>query len=266
MKGHFLRLIALSLLIPASFSALAQPIFAAPIPIAKTPLPNAQELLDNLFAPYAAAQTFRGTFDIVIKGSANKLSEMHLKTRYGFDERGDLARQDAVIHFVGRGESRPEQTLRFVDDGRLLSIIAQDQKACWPANQRDASPALSLVLKSLLETVVQNLNRTPNFVPSLSRGIDAGRPVFVLTAKHSDILRIVVDAQTRALRSLELSGDGGLSIRGSEQRFNEPINDAEIAWTPPADFKKVTEGDITFPPSLGITTPGRPRTVAPLPR
>ena len=262
MKSHFSRVVALFLVASTSFQVQAQTTSPVPVFKAKAPLPRAQELLDHLFDPYAAAQTFSGTFDILIKGNdpANKVSEIHLKTRHSFDERGDLTRQDAILRFVGREEPKQEQTLHFVDDGHHMAVVAIEQKVWWPTSQHDASSALATVLKPLLDGVVQVLNRTPNFVPSVSRGVDAGRPVFVLTAKHTDVLHIVVDAQTRALRSFELSDNvnGGVSIHGSEQRFNEPIRDAEFAWTAPPDFKQVAEGDVTFPPSLGITIPGSP--------
>lgn len=259
------RFLALLALLAAPNLALARPTSTQQT-CKKPPLPNAQYLLDHLYAPYEAARTFHGTFDILIKSDdpKNLVSEIHSKTLFRFDAKGDLAGQNSTTQYISRADPNQRQTMQSVDDGRAAKIIFKEQKVWWSsASERDKSPFLSTLLKPLLDGVVQVLNKTPNFVPVVSRGVDAGRPVFVLTAKNTDILRVVVDAQTRALRSFELTGN--LSIRGSNQFFDEPIGEEEFAWTPPADFKRIEEGDIALPAFLGATFQNRPIKVAPTP-
>ena len=93
-----------------------------------------------------------------------------------------------------------------------------------------------------------------DFVPVVARSIEAGRAVLVLKAKKGNILRAVLDEQTRALLSFEVKNN--VSIRGSNQTFNAPIADADLGWNAPADFRRVAPGEVLPPASLGITLPG----------
>ena len=224
----------------------------------KQPLPDAQYLLHHLYAPYEAARTFRGTFDILIQSDEpkNRVSEIHSTTLFRFDAKGDLTGQNSTTRYVSRADIKERQTMQSVDDGRAAKVIFEEQKVWSSASQRDTSPFLATLLKPLLEGVVQVLDKTPNFVPTVSGGVEAGRPVFILTAKNTDIFRVVVDAQTRALRSFELKDN--VSVRGLNQSFDEPISNEELTWTPPADFKEVAEGDVALPAFLGATFQGKP--------
>ena len=254
MKSYYVLLAVLAA--PSLVSAQNQ---SAPIVLAKAPqkpLPNALELIDNLYAPYAAAKTFSGNFDVLLLGKDQQhpIAEYHLKTAFRYDDKGDLEGQNTTMNVVGRAEPKPRQTFRFIDDGRANTVVFVDQKAWALKVPRDTSPALTAILKATLDSATLALHHSPGFVPVVSRGVDAGRPVWILKAKGSNAFRAVVDVQTRALRSFEILGeDQSVSIRGSEQEFDQPIADQVFTWTPPADFKQVAADDVHLPPSLGIS-------------
>jgi len=216
------------------------------------PMPKAQELFDNLFAPYVAAKTFSGNFDIFLLGNnpTNTLSEIHLQTAYRFDNNGDLARQNATVGVVGRVNSKEKATFHFIHSGQNFVVALDEQKSWWTTEQGDTVPAFQKLLKPILDDVIQVLNGQKDFVPVVSKSVEAGRPVWILKAKGSNAVRIVVDAQTRALRSLDIKDN--VSIRGYGQEFNEPIADESFTWTPPLDFKQVVEGAVSPPASLGF--------------
>lgn len=255
-------------LIAAPNLALAQTT-APPLRVAKTPqepMPKAQELLDNLFAPYEAAKTFRGKFDVLVKNNetTNTLSRLHLDTQFRYGENGRLERQNSALNFVGRREPKLQQTLRFVDDGQTSTVAASEQKVWWTTGDRNyTDTALSALLKPVLDDAVQALHDNPNFVPIIARGKSAGRPAFILTAKGSNVFRAVVDANSRALISFELLDN--LSIRGYDQFFDEPAADESFVWTPPADFKRVEESEVVLPAALGLVVQKRPATQAAAP-
>ncbi len=257
MKNIKIIPFALSTLVagPTLVSAQTQ---NAPVRVAKAPqepMPKAQELLDNLFAPYAVAKTFSGNFDIFIKSKeqSQPIEEYRLRTAFRFDDEGNLERQNTKMTVVGRAEPKERQTFQFVDDGRTNTVVFVDQKSWALKEPRDTSTALVNTLKSALDASTVALHNSPGFVPIISKGLDAGRPVWILKAKGSNAVRIVVDAKTRALRSFDiLDEDQRVSIRGSEQVFDEPIADEAFVWTPPADFKNVAADDIHLPPTLGI--------------
>ena len=234
---------------PSLVSAQTQ---TAPVRVAKAPMPKAQELFDNLFAPYAAAKTFSGNFDIFLLGNdpTNTLSEIHLQTAYRFDDNGDLARQNATIGVVGRVNPKEKATFHFIHSGQNFVVALDEQKSWWMTEQGDAIPAFQKLLKPILDDVIQVLNGQKDFVPIVSESVEAGRPVWILKAKGSNVVRIVVDAQTRALRSLDVKDN--VSIRGYGQEFNGPIADESFTWTPPLDFKQVVEGAVSPPASLGF--------------
>ena len=78
---------------PTLVSAQSQ---MAPVRLAKVaqePMPKAQELLDNLFAPYMAAKTFSGSFDVSIEGDTTKigLTEMNFQNALSFQRQGRFA-------------------------------------------------------------------------------------------------------------------------------------------------------------------------------
>ena len=225
-------------------------------------VPDAKELFDNMFAPYAVAKTFRGNIDIRIEGDdptsvLNTISSFQLQTIYRFSDRGDLVGQNTTLRIVGKGRSAEAQTLRFADDGRSANIVFVDQKSWSDAGQPATEPISTSLLKPILNVVIQAVDKTPGAVLVASNSVEAGRPVWVVTVQNSDALRVVVDAETRALRSLDIIGpDQKMSIRGSQQVFNEPIADGEFAWKAPVGFKRVPLGKVALPASLNITMPG----------
>ena len=255
MKVPFVLLALLAA--PSLVQAQSAPVVVAKAP--KEPLPKARELFDNLFAPYAAAKTYRGNFDIVLSGNEDTapISEIHLQAKHRMNDKGDMESQDTTLGFVSRADAKQQPTLRFVRNGRAGFLVLTSQKMWWspePSDNVDL-PVLSAVLKPLLDGVTQAINQMPGFVPIISKGKEAGRPVFILKAEGTNVLRVVVDAQTRALRSFELKDS--LSIRGSNQTFDESIADAEFTWTPPADFKQVALDEIALPPFLKATVNGQ---------
>ena len=255
-------LVLLALVAAPSLVSAQTPTQPVRVAASQETMPNAQELFDNLFAPYAAARTFSGNIDIKFEGdnpenALDAISNFRLQTRYRFNEKGDLLGQDATLQIIGKGDDAEKQTLRLFDDGRTAYVVFVDQKAWSKVDQRDAIPALTSLLKPILDAVIQAVDKTPEAVLIVSEGIEAGRPVWIVTAQNSDALRVVVDTETRALRSLDVNGqDQKISIRGSQQAFNETLADTEFVWKAPAGFKKVPLGKIALPPSLTITIPG----------
>ena len=229
----------------------------APIRIAKAPqapLPDAQQLLDNLFAPYQAARTFRGNFDIDIKAANNAIAEIHLDSRFRYDDKGNLNGQFDTLRVVGRAKPRERQTFVFVGENQNQKLVLVEQKAWWVPAQRENSPALATFIQPIVEGVVAALENDDDFVPVVARSIEAGQAVLVLKAKKGNIFRAVIDEQTRALLSFEVKNS--VSIRGSNQRFNAPIADADLSWSAPADYRQVAPGEVAPPASLGISLPG----------
>ncbi len=239
---------------PWLVSAHAQ---TAPVRIAKTPaepLPQAQELFDNLLAPYEAAKTFRGQFDIAIKAQENAIAEIGLETRFRYDDQNNLRGQWSRMKVVGRAKPKQQQTFLFVDDGQTQKVVLVEQKVWWNVNQRNNSAAFFSVVKPLIDQVTQALENNEDFVPVVSQSTDNGRAVLVLKSDKSKVFRATIDAQTRALLSLAVKDN--LTIDATKPVFNGPMADADFAWVAPADYRQVAPGEVAPPASLGITIPG----------
>lgn len=256
MKSSFVLLTLLSMPLAMPSLAIAQS-QKAPIRIVKAPsapLPRAEELFDNLFAPYEAARTFRGKFDVVVQGEQNSISEIHLDTLFRYDEKGNLDGQRSTFQVIGRVKPRVSQTFVFSDEGESQKVAIVDQKAWWIPLSHDKNLVLVSIIKPLVEQVVEGLASNDKFVPVVSRGIEAGRPVLILKAKNSNVFRAVIDEQTRAIRSLRVKDS--IAIDATNQSFNAPLSDEELSWSAPADYRQVAPGEVVPPASLGITIPG----------
>ena len=232
--------------------AHAQPIRIAKAP--QTPLPDAQELLDNLFAPYESARTFRGKFDIIVQGERNLVEKIQLDALYSYDDQGNLIGQKSAMKVVGRTKPKAQQTFIFVDEGAAQKIVMVEQKAWWNSAERDNSSALATFVGPLIEQVIAGLEGDDKFEPVVSRSMDGGRSVLILKAKKGNNFRAVIDEQTRAILSLQVKDS--IAIVGSGQSFNEPMSDEELKWQAPADFRQVAPGEVAPPASLGIGVPG----------
>ena len=209
-------------------------------------MPKAQELLDNLFAPYAAAKTFRGNLNLSIQDNSAKaklgISEMRLKTRYRFDVKGDLQSEDTTAVFVGADSLKQKSELHFIHDGATNVGFLPDKKVWWQEdkNQLDSQPLFIGAVTLLFDAVSAALEEN-DATPVISRGVEAGRPVFILKAELSNDFRVVVDQQTRALRSLELKNV--FSIRCFEQTFDPPFAEESFKWAPPVDYKQIEQSE-----------------------
>ena len=233
-------------------AANAQPVRIARAP--QAPLPDAQELFDNLFAPYETATTFRGKFDITVQGERNLVEKIRLDARFRRDEQGNLNGQKSWMQVVGRIRPQTQQTFIFVDEGAAQKIVMVEQKAWWNAAAHDNDSALTTFVKPLIEQVIAGLENDDKFEPVVSRGKDGGRSVLVLKSKKGNAFRAVLDEQTRAILSLVVKDS--ISIVGSDQTFNQPIADEDLKWSAPADFRQVAPGEVAPPASLGIGVPG----------
>lgn len=256
MKSKFVLLALVA--VPSLVAAPAQ---SAPVRVAKSPqeaLPDAQELFDNLFAPYEAAKTFRGNFGISIKAEGNAISQIQLETLFRYDDKNNLQRQMSRMKIVGRGKPKEQQTILFVDDGQNQRVVLVEQKVWWKVEQRDNAAALFSMVKPLVDQVVQALGNDDDFVPIVSRSIVTERPVYILSSKKSKDFRAAIDAKTRAIRALEVKNTIVIVTRPPvfDKPFDEPISDAEFGWSAPADYRQVAEGEVMPPASLGITIPG----------
>lgn len=272
---HFSLLLAL--LAMPDFALSQTTVNPAPLPAQgqskapKTELPDADELLDHLFDPYEAAKTFRGTFDVSLENTDGKqtppFSSLHIETRFRFNAQGDKTGEFTTLSVVGKVKGKDErQTLRLVDDGKTASFIYLEQKA-WHLMPRQAMPLFRSFLQPILEQSTKGLNDDVGFEAAVAKGVDAGRNTYVLSDKEGQAsfqFRAVVDAQTRALRSFELSGDEGkVSMSGFRQTFNAPIPDSQFKWMPPTGFRRVKEGSIPLPPFLQPAKPTQKSANAP---
>jgi len=264
------NLLPLLALLATPHFALAQTMSSpptAPAPTAEKPkatdLPDAQQLLDHLFAPYEAAKTYRGTFDIDLESKDPKqpspFSGLRIETLYRFNANGDKSGEVTTLRVLENSVGKlTTQSLRFVDDGKSAYLVYPEQKA-WHPIERDLTPALRSLLQPLLEQSAYFIEQDPHFHLAISRGADAGRKVWILGDGGNEgdgQFHIVVDATTRALRSLRLSGDkGSVSIRGSNQAFEPTVSDNDFRWTPPAGFHQVKEGSIPLPSFLKLPKP-----------
>ncbi len=237
-------------------AAKAQPVRIAKAPA--EPLPDAQQLFDNLFAPYRTARTFRGKFDITIAGERNLVEKIQLDALFRADEQGNLSGQKSRMKITGRTKPKAQQTFVFVDEGAAQKMVMVEQKAWWMVAARDNDSALTNFVRPLIEQVIAGLEDDDKFEPVVSRGMEAGRAVLVLKAKKGNGFRAVLDEQTRAILSLQVKDS--ISMTGSEQSFDQPLSDDELAWTAPADYRQVAPGAVAPPASLGIGAPGTPAT------
>ena len=246
MKNIKLIPVVLSALVaaPTLVSAQTQ---NAPVRVAaaQAPMPKAQELLDNLFAPYAAAKTFRGNLNLSIQDNSAKgklgISELRLKTRYRFNDKGDLQSEDTTAVFVGADSLKQKSELHFIHDSASHVGFFPEKKVWWQEDKELGSQPLFIgALTSLFDAVSEAIEEN-GATPVISRGVEAGRPVFILKAKLTNGFRVVVDQQTRALRSLELKNV--FSIRCSEQTFDEPLTNESFEWTPPNDYKQIEQSE-----------------------
>ena len=233
-------------------AAQAQPVRITKAPPA--PLPPAQELFDNLFAPYETARTFRGKFEVTVAGERNLVEKIGLVALFRRDEQGNLSGQKSEMKVIGRTKPKDQQTFVFVDDGAAQKIVMVEQKAWWIASERDNASALTTFVGPLIEQVVEGLQNDDKFEPVVSRSKQDGRAVLVLKSKKGNAFRAVLDEQTRAILSLQVKDS--ISIVGSQQVFNQPVSDEELQWQAPADFRQVAPGAVAPPASLGITIPG----------
>lgn len=247
MKNIKIIPFALSALVavPTLVSAQTQ---NAPIRVSKAPeaeMPKAKELLDNLFAPYAAAKTFQGKLNISVEAASLKtklgFSEMQLETRYRYNSKGDLQSDDTNVIFVSTGSSEQRSELHFIRDRAANVAFLPGRKVWWQEDENLGSQPLYSHLMSALTDKVSSVIEEDNLKPVISRGVEAGIPVFIVKAKLGNGFRAVVDQQTRALRSFELKDS--FSIRCFEQTFDKPLTDASFEWTPSADYKQIQESE-----------------------
>lgn len=218
-------------------------------------LPEAQELLDNLFDVYEGAKTFRGSFDIEAfsredpKARKTLAYAFKLQTLVRYTDAGDLNGEVSRVEYRSP-DAAQSQTLRLVSDDKSAHIVFEEQRAYQ--NAVHPSPAMMRqIVQPVLETIVNGL-RQYEAEPKVSRGKDAGVATFVIKAKVDDgSVRVVLDAQTRALRLLQLESDlNSLTIRGTNQTFDAPVTDAEFAWTPAPELRQVEPGTIPLPQAL----------------
>ena len=205
-------------------------------------MPKAQDLLNDLFAPYAAAKTFSGKLNISAEDASLKtqlgFSEMQLETRYRYNSKGDLQNDDTTITF---GSSSQRSELRFIRSGATNVAFFPDKKVWWQEATDLGSQPLYSHLMSALTDKVSSVIEEGDLNPVISRGVEAGIPVFIVKAKLGNGFRAVVDQQTRALRFFELKD--GFSIRCFEQTFDKPMTDESFEWKPPADYKQIQESE-----------------------
>ena len=226
---------------PTLVSAQGQ---AAPVRVvaSQQPMPKAQELLDNLFAPYAAAKTFSGKLNISAEDASLKtqlgFSEMQLETRYRYNSKGDLQNDNTTITF---GSSSQRAEIHLIRSRPANVAFLPDRKVWWQEGDELGPQTLYSHLMSALTDKVSSIIEEGNIKPVISRGVEAGIPVFIVKAKLGDGFRAVVDQQTRALRSFELRNT--FSIRCFEQTFDKPMSDESFEWTPPADYKQIQESE-----------------------
>ncbi len=219
-------------------------------------LPEAQELLDNLFDVYEGAKTFRGSFDIEAfscedpKARKTLAFSFKLQTLVRYSEAGDLSGEVSRVEYRSP-DAAQSQTLRLVSDDKSAHIVFEEQRAFQ--NAVHPSPAMMRqIVQPVLETIVNGLRQQEDVQLKISRGKDAGVATFVIRAKVDDgNVRVVLDAQTRALRLLQLESDlNSLTIRGTNQVFDAPVTDAEFAWTPAPELRQVEPGTIPLPQAL----------------
>ena len=243
-------------LIPAPWLHSA-PAHAAPIRIAKAPqetLPDAQELLDNLWAPYESARTFRGNFVLNIKADNNAISQIRLDSRFRRDEQGKLNGQFDTLYVVGSDKPKTRQTFVFTDENQAQKLVLVEQKVWWIPAERESAPAVSTFVKSIVDGIVQALENDDDFVPVVSRSVASGKSILVLKSRKGNAFRATLDEQTRALLSFDVKNN--ISIVASNQTFDALIADSDLVWNTPADYRQVAEGEVMPPASLGITIPG----------
>ena len=147
-----------------------------------------------------------------------------------------------TVVFVGAKGSSQKSKLRFIHDSATNVGIFEDKNIWWQEGKDElgSQPEVAKLLKPIFDLVSQEFANN-GVTPIVSRGVEAGRPVFVLKAKGMNGFRAVIDQKTRAVRSFELAD--AFSIRGFDQSFDEPLADAAFLWTPPADTKQVEQSE-----------------------
>lgn len=237
-------------------SAAPVRVLASPCAAPEEKMPEASELLDHLFDVYEGARTFRGNFDINAHGRdtpggrSSLAFGFKLQTLVRFNENGDLTGE--VSHLEYRNpDPKQAQTLNLVDDGQNAHLVFVEQKA-WQNSVHDSAPMLREIIQPVLQTIVNGIREQDGIKLKVSRGKDAGRAVFNVRAQGDDgSLRVVVDAQTRALRLIQLDSDSNsLTMRATDQVFDGPTTDAEFVWHADPALRQVEPGEIELPQAL----------------
>ena len=149
-----------------------------------------------------------------------------------------MQNDDTTITF---GSSSQRSELRFIRSGATNVAFFPDKKVWWKESKDLGSQPSYPSLMSALTDKVSSLIEEGDLKPIISRGVEAGLPVFTVKAKLGNGFRVVVDQQTRALRYFELKN--GFSIRCFEQTFDKPMTDESFEWTAPADYKQIQESE-----------------------
>lgn len=254
---HVLPLLAL---LVAPQLVLAQPIPSRAL-CGKQPLPDARDLLAHLFDVYDGAKSFQGDFELDALYSPNgkfaKHQHYNIQTAWRCNEKGDKERDfTRLVNTLNSGVEEKRQTIEWHDDGQNATGVWVEQNV-WNRSERNPAPVFEQLLKSTVQSLALSISTGVDSSPGASfkveRGRQGGRDVWIIRSKPDAAFRVVVDAQTRALRVLTFSFQGlNLSLRGSNQVFDAPLSDSLFARKAAPNAREAKAGEIQFLEFFGV--------------
>ncbi len=227
----------------------------------------------DLLAPYLQADTFQGTLDLtatsVEAGREVLIFHVQTQTAYRSDDDGNTQREAtrAVVNYkIG---SRPvTYTYKVVDTGKSRTAAVIEKKLYAPAAREPRSPALALLLPAIIN-VSRLVEQDAKASFSVSDGVQDGHAVSILLSQGQTAdfkLRAVSDAHSHALESLRIQNNAHVvTVRISNQKFDEPLAESLFGWKPPSDYRRTTQRELErwlLPPALSAPrVPTAPKVV-----
>ena len=199
-----------------------------------TVVPSVDALLEQITDSYTATRTFNGTFDLFIKDEQQKDAaplKIHLKVLSRSNAGKALEKDATLLKLIGQFEGDNEK-FQILDNGHIAQLVLTLPKDKTIKKTDVASRVGMVFLKTGEALSALEDSKEP---PTLSITIENERPLLVLSFKNN-AFRIILDAQTHAVRSLDLSE--GVLVRVLEQTFNAPISNIEFQRTPLVDNAK----------------------------
>ncbi|RYG71496.1 hypothetical protein EON80_05155 [bacterium] len=230
--------------------------------------PTGEELLTHLFDAYSGAKTYSGLFRLQVTFSRrdNLVKTQNYQFRTAW-RRNDFGGRDREVtrfyNSLNDGKQNQIQNFVFVDDGQVSRKLWVE-KNVWLNTGHGGTLTFDLLFRSTIEGVASSIlggiQNNPQARLKVEKKREDGRDVFVVVSKPASPFRVVVDAQTRALRTLQFSHQGiNLTIRGDDQVFDAPIPESTFEWKETPEMREVPQSELVGLELFGVVFDGSKR-------